>query len=299
MQSSLQPSSVSTYTRAWRLFSKFHLDIFESPNFAFPILPSLLACFIAYMFDKQYASSTIESYLSALAYYHKLSGFGDPTKVFFLGEIVKGCRKLSARVDNRLPISLPILSRIIQMSGKLFKSEFEVSQFCAMCTLAFYAFLRVGEITFSVESKAKNILLMDNVHKLVNSKGEVLGVRINFGDFKHNYNQHPISVIVNCQSVDCPVKYLLNYLSLRGSFGGYLFADSLGNPVSRYSFSQRLNLVLKACGLDTSRYKGHSFRIGAASLAAMKGMSDAQIRALGRWKSNAFLKYIRIPSISL
>ena len=27
-------------------------------------------------------------------------------------------------------------------------------------------------------------------------------------------------------------------------------------------------------------------------------MSDAQIRALGRWKSNAFLKYIRIPLLS-
>ena len=45
--------------------------------------------------------------------------------------------------------------------------------------------------------------------------------------------------------------------------------------------------------LDTSRYKGRSFRIGAASLAAGKGFSDAQIRTLGRWKSDAFKLYIR------
>ena len=55
---------------------------------------------------------------------------------------------------------------------------------------------------------------------------------------------------------------------------------------------------LKFCGLDTSRYKGHSFRIGAASHAADKGFSDAQIRTLGRWKSDAFHLYIRSEWLS-
>ena len=51
--------------------------------------------------------------------------------------------------------------------------------------------------------------------------------------------------------------------------------------------------------LDSSLYEAHSFRIGAASWAAAKGFSDSQIRLLGRWKSNAFLKYIRTPSLDL
>ena len=37
-----------------------------------------------------------------------------------------------------------------------------------------------------------------------------------------------------------------------------------------------------------SSYKSHSFRIGAASLAAENGMSDAQIRGLSSWKSDGF-----------
>ena len=41
----------------------------------------------------------------------------------------------------------------------------------------------------------------------------------------------------------------------------------------------------------------HSFRIGAASRAAAKGMSDSQIRAFGRYNSSAFLKYIRMPTL--
>ena len=43
---------------------------------------------------------------------------------------------------------------------------------------------------------------------------------------------------------------------------------------------------------------GHSFRIGAASRAAEHRLTDTQIRLLGRWKSNAFTKYIRVPSLS-
>ena len=41
--------------------------------------------------------------------------------------------------------------------------------------------------------------------------------------------------------------------------------------------------ALAFCDLDCSSYKSLSFRIGAASLAAENGMSDAQIRGLGRW----------------
>ena len=47
------------------------------------------------------------------------------------------------------------------------------------------------------------------------------------------------------------------------------------------------------CGLDTSRYKAHGGQIGAASHAAASGVSDAQIRFLGHWSSDAFKIYIR------
>ena len=47
-----------------------------------------------------------------------------------------------------------------------------------------------------------------------------------------------------------------------------------------------LQRCLAYCGLDTSRYKSHSFRISGACHAADRGYSDAQIRALGRWKSD-------------
>lgn len=60
-----------------------------------------------------------------------------------------------------------------------------------------------------------------------------------------------------------------------------------------FAFWENLHKCMSVCGLDSSRYKGHSFCIGAASLEAEKGLSVSQIRAMGRWNSNAFRKYIR------
>lgn len=105
-------------------------------------------------------------------------------------------------------------------------------------------------------------------------------------------------MVINRVPIFCPVQLMLDYLALRGNKPGPLFITLHGQPVSRANFTDQLALAIKFCGLNPARYKGHSFRIGAASHAADRGLSDAQIRVLGRWKSNAFHRYIRIPSVS-
>ena len=86
---------------------------------------------------------------------------------------------------------------------------------------------------------------------------------------------------------------LLAYLSRRGFSNGPLFITKDGRAVSRQMFTDYLALIFRTCSLDPAKYKGRSFRIGAATLAAENGLSDAQIRLLCRWKSDAFRKYIR------
>ena len=48
-------------------------------------------------------------------------------------------------------------------------------------------------------------------------------------------------------------------------------------------------------GLEASKFAGHSFRIGAATTAAARGVEDSLIKTLGRWESSAYLLYVRIP----
>ena len=246
------------------------------------------------MYDHKYASSTVSTYVSAIGYSHKLSGLPDPSKAFYVLQMLKGYGKIGTRMDNRLPITLPILHRIITASSQLFDSPFDTSQFQAMCLFAFYSFSRIGEIT----GNTHNTLQIHHISKLLDNSHNVEALKVTFSHYKHSYNQHPFSLIISRQPTFCPVQYCLNYFNLRGFTPGPLFIMPDGSPIQRAVFCNKLKTVLKLCDLDPSRYKGHSFRIGAASHAAERGLSDAQIRSMGRWKSNAFLKYIRISSVS-
>ena len=96
----------------------------------------------------------------------------------------------------------------------------------------------------------------------------------------------------------CPVQCILEYLDQGDHSPGAFFQLRNGEAVPGNTFSLFLSSAIKQCGLDPAQYKGHSFRIGAASHAAALGLTDSQIRVLGRWKSNAFRKYIRIDSFS-
>ena len=40
---------------------------------------------------------------------------------------------------------------------------------------------------------------------------------------------------------------------------------------------------------------GHSFRIGAATAAARRGIEDSVIKILGRWESAAYQQFVKIP----
>ena len=46
-------------------------------------------------------------------------------------------------------------------------------------------------------------------------------------------------------------------------------------------------------------FSSHSFRIGAATVAARNGVPDHLIQSMGRWSSNAYQLYIRTPSDAL
>ena len=208
--------------------------------------------------------------------------------------MLKGYGKLGTRIDGRLPITLPILHKILYLASDLSLFPYELCLFRTMCSLAFYAFLRVGEM--AATNNNKSLLSIDNIAKLVNAANHVVSLKVTFLHYKHSYNQPPFSVIIQRQS-SAP----FNLCSITWNYEAILEAPFFtigGLPVHRQYFCGLLTPAIKRCGLNPARYKGHSFRIGAASHAAEGGMSDAQIRVLGRWKSNAFLRYIRISSLS-
>lgn len=81
---------------------------------------------------------------------------------------------------------------------------------------------------------------------------------------------------------------MLPYLALRKDSPGPLFILKDATPLTRSSLSTMLRATLTQAGLDTEKYSTHSFRSGAATTAADVGISDAHIKMLGRWSSDAY-----------
>ena len=109
-----------------------------------------------------------------------------------------------------------------------------------------------------------------------------------------------ISLYMRKTSSDlCPVAAMLNYLAVRGAKPGSLFIFKNGRFLTRDRLVTEIRTVLEQAGLDASKYCSHSFRIGAATTATTKGIEDSLIKTLGRWRSLAYLDYVKIPSHQL
>ena len=296
LYSAITEGSRKTYQRAWSTYVDFSTEFCESGASLLPVSVNNLALFISYLSWRKFASSTISTYVSALSYVHKLANFPDPTKQFLVQKILAAHSKLYSSPDVRLPITRSVLQRSVLALNHTNSSAYQRLLYQTMFVVAFYGFFRVGELT-AKGANLKPLVQIQDLHFQFKDNC-VTAATIVITDFKHNSDRRPFSVVLHCASGAefCPVNYLQRYCAMRGTIPGALFCFSDGSPVKTSHFTQQLRHALNFCGLDSSKYKSHSFRIGAASWAADKGLSDAQIRHLGRWKSDAFKLYIRPPS---
>lgn len=279
---SISEGTRQAYQRTWKLFMEFHRvnDI----EFQFPAAQVTLTRFVAFMHDRTYAPSSITSAVSAISFVHKIMGFTDPSDSALVRKILQGCKKLSSSQDMRLPITVPILVKVVEASQTVIGNFYARIRFNTMCTLAFHALLRVGEMTMSHNNLQYSDVMVE--------KDRIV---ITFRKFKHSTGaavRHTVKVFHNLNI--CAVALLQQYLQLRGVSAGPLFLSDTGEAVSRSSFCKELKSALQFCGHPQERYNTHSFRIGAATHLASQGASDAQIRIAGRWASNAFTSYIRM-----
>ena len=252
-----------------------------------------VALYITHLFNMKLAPRTISTYLSALSYLHKIQGFADPTKEFLIQKLVAGAYKLRPAVDMRLPITKPILNKIVAAAQHVMTGQNRII-FSALFAFAFHTYSRIGELVYSNPTGSQNVIQLQDVSIITKNKYPV-EVKVCFKKFKHNISGQPHLISFKATpDTGCPVKLFITYLQTRGTKPGNLFCNTLGQPITRRCFDSQLRLCLDFCKLSNQYYKGHSFRIGAASWDAENGVPDSQIRLKGRWKSDAFRKYIRV-----
>ena len=162
------------------------------------------------------------------------------------------------------------------------------------CLLSwFFAFLRSGEfICPSSVAYDSSMLSWGDIQ--VDSRDHPSYLRIVLRHSKTDLFGAWVSYFVGATGDTlCPVVAVLSYLSVRPSGPGPLFVYQDGRPLSRVDLVAAVRQALAADGLDVSRFNGHSFWIGAATTAAQVGVPDSVIQSLGRWKSSAFMTYVR------
>lgn len=290
LANSMAVSSKLVYIRAWKLFAEAMALIAPGVNIRslLPLSHNTVLFYIGFLSLKKLSASTITTYTSAIGYVHKIANFPNPTSNFLVQKVLASVNKINPSMDPRLPITLIILDQLVHAVPQALNNYYHIILLRAMFLVAFYGLMRVGEIAYCTKTKNPPISLdqitMFRDHFIIKIK-----------HFKYNLTRQPIEILIKRQAdpFTCPLVNLQLYLQLRGSAPGPLFIYQDGPVVLKTFFASKLKKCLNFLGLDTSLYKSHSFRIGAASMLARLNYTDSQIRLLGRWKGDAFKRYIR------
>lgn len=295
LNNSMAPQSWRTYDNAEKSFCNFRFQ-YNLPNI-WPVPHYDLINFIAHLSVSGQSPSTVSTYVSAISYLHKIRGMSDPTKLFIIGKMIEGLKRKKSKTDARSPITLNLLHQLIPALSSVCSSQYESVMFKAAFSLAFHAFLRVGEFTAASKSDTSGRALKISDITFSNTN-ENLTLRIRESKTDQRGYTSTLFLTSMRNKNMCPVSSLKSYVSMRPTqSNSQLFIHYNGSPLTRYQFCSVLKKSLIFCKVNTGCYRSHSFRIGAATESANKGVPNDKIKLWGRWKSNAYTRYIRIPDI--
>ena len=233
--------------------------------------------------------------LSALRFFQIRAGLQDPSLSSFprLTYVLKGIhRSLQPKASTTHNY------RKLHKVWSVPPIPYDHAMLWAACCVGFFGFLRAGEFTCTTASPSTIALSPSDV--IVDPRSNPRLVTLHLRSSKTDLFGAGCQIYLGrTDTVPCPVAAILNYLSRRPDTPGPLFLFFNSTPLTRVALVTHLRTALSQAGIDSSRYSGHSFRIGAASAAAKAGYSDSFIRTLGRWKSAAFIAYIRTQSTDL
>ena len=269
----------------------------------FPVSEHTLMYFVAYLHQEGLAPGTVKSYLSAVRHSQICLGFGDPGIGVMprLEYVIKGSKRLAGSVSSRtrLPIT-PHILRQLKRVWMAFPDSHNASTLWAASCMCFFGFLRAGEVVVPDDTCYDSASHLSYGDVKINNRESPQFLTIQIKASKTDPFRQGVTVYIGRATEElCPVAAILNYMVRRGSTSGPFFKFSDGRLLTRERFVKAVRTALDHAGIASAHYAGHSFRIGAATTAAQCGMQDSLIKTLGRWKSSAYLVYVRTPRETL
>ena len=252
--------------------------------------------FVAWLSLKRLAPATIATHVSGVGFHYKIMGFPDPTQDFLVGKLLEGCRRDRTLGDDRLPISVSVLSHILGVLPHVCISQFEVVLFRAAMLGAFFGFMRLGEFAANSRNYWQDSLLGFSDVQFHDKGTPAATVLVNFRFTKTDKSGSPqaIRLVQSNNTFICPVKAFSEFVALRPPcLSSPFFCHFDGSALTRFQFNAVLRKALAFSGVGGARFSAHSFRIGAATTAFNLGVSCDGIKNTGRWRSDVVRTYIR------
>ena len=188
----------------------------------------------------------------------------------------------------RSPITLAHLDVIREYLQRSYAPRDALMLWAAL-TSAFFGLLRSSEFTApSASSAIPSTLMYHHISFSSSSRAACLFLPMSKTD---PFGSGARVWLYEHQSPCCPVAALVTYYCHHPTRRGPFFTFQDGGFLTRSHVASLLTVTFPS----QPTLNTHSFRIGGASALAAAGVPDYIIQSLGRWTSDSFLRYIRLP----
>jgi hypothetical protein len=260
-----------------------------------PAHHSHVASFVASLAGS-YSGSAISNYLYGLRAWHILHSIEWKLNALEMEALLKGAARLAPESSKRKPRQ-PYTPEFIAEVGKHLDLHLPLDASVYAClTDGFYSVVRVGEFTvprLNSFDPTKHITPA-NLRTETNQNGmEVTVLHVPHtkaapleGEDVCWSRQHgptdPYEALANHRRVNNPgdTDHLFAY-----RHKGHL------RPLTKSAFIKRVAAAARAAGLEP--LQGHGIRIGATLFYLLRGVPFEAVKVMGRWSSDAFLRYLR------
>ncbi|OJT05120.1 hypothetical protein TRAPUB_4081 [Trametes pubescens] len=245
-----------------------------------------------------YSSSAILNYVNGVRAWHIIHGLEWTVDKDRLKAAINGASKLvpaALKKKKREPVTVALLHSLATQFD--LTVPFDAAVWACML-VSFFSLARLGELTVKNQGAFKHALHPSRSSLRFEQHRGGSEVRCIFLPCTKAAPQgEDISFARQSSPID-PWSALDNHLQLNNlAEDPHIFAykrhptDAVGVPLTKPAFNKRMKAALTT--ISAPAIHGHSLRIGGTLEYLLRGLSFETVKAIGRWKSDAFTLYLR------
>ena len=279
------PRTRTGYNSALRRFFSFISTYGLQP---LPLSESLILRYVAHLHLEQLAPATIKNYLAALRAWVISIGMDEPN--LWTPRVTLACK---AVYRSHLPPrqASPITYHLLSAMFNHLSSSHDHLLVAAAISLQYFACLRASELC--TNSALSFVPSRSDISFSRSGSSLIMLYRCH----SSKTAPHGFEVHVGCSGAPiCAPCIMFHFLSLYPlEPASPLFRFTSGFDLSYRLYNAIIKRLVQLVGLDPSSFSSHSVRAGAATQAARAGLDPDSIKRLGRWRSQAYMAYLRPP----